>query len=77
MLGTIKKKVQNQWFGFISPEKGGDDLFFHFTAIEGWVNTFETVEAGQKVEFDVIDGRKAGTKQASNIRLISEDKDEK
>lgn len=72
MLGTIKKKVLDKWFGFISPEKGGDDLFFHFTAIEGGVATFETVEAGQQVEFDVINGRKPGTKQASNIKLVAD-----
>lgn len=71
MLGTIKKKVLDKWFGFISPENGGEDLFFHFSAIEGGVATFESVEAGQKVEFDVINGRKPGTKQASNITLAA------
>lgn len=70
MLGTIKKKVLDKGFGFISPENGGEDLFFHFSAIEGGVTWFESVEAGQKVEFDVINGRKPGTKQASNITLV-------
>jgi cold shock protein len=69
MLGTIKKKVLDKGFGFITPEQGGEDLFFHFSAIEGGVDTFESVEAGQKVEFDVINGRKPGSKQASNITL--------
>ncbi|MDD2566280.1 MAG: cold shock domain-containing protein [Candidatus Gracilibacteria bacterium] len=67
MLGVIKKKVMDKGFGFISPDNGGEDLFFHFSAIEGGVNTFESVEAGQKVEFDVINGRKPGSKQASNV----------
>ena len=69
MLGTIKKKVMDKGFGFITPENGGEDLFFHFSAIEWGVNAFETVEIGQKVEFEVINGRKPGSKQANNITL--------
>lgn len=69
MLGTIKNLKQANWFGFITPENGWDDLFFHFSAVEGWVDAFNTLAQGQQVEFDVINWRKPGTKQASNVTL--------
>lgn len=69
MLGTIKNIKSQNGFGFISPENGGEDLFFHFSALEWGVNTFNSVEIWQKVEFEVIDGKKPGSKQASNITL--------
>lgn len=73
MLGTIKKKVLEKGFWFISPEDGWDDLFFHFSALENWIQSFEAVEIGQKVQFDVINGRKTWTKQAENITKVDEE----
>jgi cold shock CspA family protein len=43
---------------------GGDDLFAHFSAIQG--SGFKTLKEGQRVSFDVTAGPKG--KQASNIR---------
>jgi len=41
-------------FGFISPEGGGEDLFAHFSAIQG--TGFKTLKEGQRVSFDVTRG---------------------
>jgi cold shock protein len=62
--GTVKWFNDAKGFGFITPEGGGDDLFAHFSAIQG--QGFKTLAEGQKVSFDVTTGPKG--KQASNIR---------
>lgn len=62
--GTVKWFNDSKGFGFISPEGGGDDLFAHFTAIQG--SGFKTLKEGQRVSFDVTRGPKG--LQAANIR---------
>ncbi|MBI5331387.1 MAG: cold-shock protein [Betaproteobacteria bacterium] len=62
--GTVKWFNDSKGFGFISPDGGGDDLFAHFSAIQG--QGFKTLKEGQKVSFDVTTGPKG--QQASNIR---------
>ncbi|MCC6657102.1 MAG: cold-shock protein [Rhodocyclaceae bacterium] len=62
--GTVKWFNDSKGFGFITPEAGGEDLFAHFSAIQG--QGFKTLKEGQKVSFDVTTGPKG--QQASNIR---------
>ena len=62
--GTVKWFNDAKGFGFITPEAGGDDLFAHFSAIQG--SGFKTLKEGQRVTFDVTTGPKG--QQASNIR---------
>ncbi len=47
--GIVKWFNNEKGFGFISVE-GGDDVFAHFTAIQG--EGFKSLEEGQKVSFD-------------------------
>ncbi len=60
--GTVKWFNERKGFGFISPETG-PDVFAHFSAITG--SGFKTLTEGQKVEFDITDGKKGP--QAENI----------
>jgi len=62
--GTVKWFNDSKGFGFITPEAGGEDLFAHFSAIQG--SGFKTLKEGQRVSFDVTTGPKG--KQAANIR---------
>ena len=50
--GTVKWFSNEKGYGFISRE-GGDDVFVHFSAIEG--QGYRSLNEGQAVEFDVTD----------------------
>lgn len=65
-IGTVKWFNEAKGFGFISPDGGGEDLFAHFSAIQG--QGFKTLKENQKVSFDVTTGPKG--KQAANIRSM-------
>lgn len=62
--GTVKWFNDSKGFGFISQDNGGDDVFVHFSAIQG--SGFRTLTEGQKVSFDVQSGPKGP--QASNVQ---------
>ena len=60
--GTVKWFNSEKGFGFIEVE-GENDVFVHFSAIQG--EGFKTLEEGQQVEFEVVDGNRGP--QASNL----------
>ncbi|HEY4642640.1 MAG TPA: cold-shock protein [Thermoanaerobaculia bacterium] len=60
--GTVKWFNDAKGFGFITSENG-DDLFVHFSAIQG--SGFKSLPEGAAVEFDVVNGPKG--LQASNV----------
>ena len=62
MIGKVKWFNAEKGFGFIERE-GGDDIFVHFTAIQG--EGFKTLEEGQEVEFDIVEGNRGP--QAANV----------
>lgn len=61
--GTVKWFNDSKGFGFISPSEGSDDVFVHFSAIEG--SGFKTLTEGQLVSFEVQKGPKG--LQAANV----------
>lgn len=61
--GTVKWFNSEKGFGFIEVE-GEDDVFVHFTAIQG-NESRKNLEEGQKVQFDVESGPKGP--QAANV----------
>ena len=62
--GTVKWFNGEKGYGFITPEEG-PDLFVHYSEIQG--GGFRSLNEGDKVEFDVTEGRKG--KQASAVTL--------
>lgn len=65
MKGTIKTKT-DKGFGFISREGEEKDLFFHSNDLSGV--TFDDLQQGTAVEFDVVEGDKGLS--AKNVKLV-------
>ena len=66
MRGTIKKIVRDKGFGFIVPDDGSDDVFFHRSRL-GPKMQFEDLREGDEVEFHVKPGDKGP--QAFDVRV--------
>jgi len=64
--GTVKWFNESKGFGFITPDGGGDDLFAHFSEIQG--SGFRTLADNQRVQFEVRRGPKG--LQAAAIRPL-------
>ena len=54
--GIVKWFNSSKGFGFIAPEDGGDDLFVHYSEIKS--EGYASLDEGQKVEFEVGEGKK-------------------
>ncbi|HAP22004.1 putative cold-shock DNA-binding protein [Frisingicoccus caecimuris] len=65
MKGTVKWFNSQKGFGFISDETG-NDVFLHYTGLN--MNGFKTIDEGQEVEFDVVEGSKGP--QATNVTKL-------
>lgn len=65
MTGKVKWFNAEKGYGFIEREDGGD-VFVHFSAIQ--VDGYKTLEDGQTVEFDVVQGNHG--EQAANVKPV-------
>lgn len=65
LQGTVKWFNESKGFGFIEQE-GGKDVFVHYSAIEG--GGFKTLNEGDKVQFEVVDGPKGPA--AANVQKV-------
>jgi CspA family cold shock protein len=65
MNGTVKWFNAEKGFGFITGDDG-KDVFAHFSQIQK--DGFKTLEEGQAVEFEVVEGQKG--LQAENIVVL-------
>lgn len=63
--GTVKWFNSQKGFGFISDEEG-NDIFVHYSGL--LMEGFKTLEEGQEVEFEVVNGAKGP--QAINVKVV-------
>ena len=69
MTGTVKWFNAEKGYGFISNDEGGDDVFVHFSAIQG--TGYRSLNEGQKVSYEVEqDPKNPGKLRAVNVAAI-------
>ena len=68
--GKVKWFDAKKGYGFIS-RKEGDDVFVHYTAIEG--QGYRVLKDDQEVEFNVVQGKKG--LEARNLSITEEEND--
>ena len=64
--GTVKWFRDDKGFGFITPDEGSQDLFVHYSAIEG--QGYRSLSEGAKVSYEEEAGEKGP--KAVNVNLI-------
>ncbi len=64
MTGTVKWFNAEKGYGFISNDEGGDDVFVHFSAIQG--TGYRSLSEGQKVTYEV----EQDPKNSSKLRAV-------
>lgn len=64
MTGTIAR-VTDRGFGFIKPDDGQKDVFFHAKDLDASV-AFNDLREGERVTFDIVDGPKGPA--AANVQ---------
>jgi len=64
--GTVKWFNDEKGFGFIKPDNGGNDVFVHFSALEGTGR--RTLSEGQSVSYATAPGQKGP--QAVNVQVL-------
>lgn len=67
--GTVKWFKSDKGFGFITNNQTNEDIFVHFSAIQG--EGYKVLEEGQKVTFDIEQDPKDNSKnRAVNVQVI-------
>lgn len=68
MTGTVKRIFCDRGFGFVAPDDGSKDLFFHAKDVLPAIEFGDTMTE-MRVEFEVGEGRKGPC--AKNVRAAT------
>ena len=72
--GKVKWFSNVKGYGFIEKEAGGQDVFVHYSAIQG--EGYKTLEEGEDVTFDVVTQGDRGPQAANVVRTGKAEKKE-
>jgi cold shock protein len=64
--GKIKMFNQDKGFGFIQPDDGGNDVFFHVSALKDG----DDISQGKTVSFETGVDKKSGKTKAVSVDLV-------
>ena len=64
--GKVKWFSNQKGYGFITPEESDNDVFVHYSAIQG--DGYKTLDEGQEVEFEIETGPKG--EQATKVSKV-------
>jgi CspA family cold shock protein len=64
--GTVKWFNSEKGFGFIAPDGGAEDVFVHYSEIQG--DGYKSLEENQRVQFEVGQGAKGP--QATGVTAV-------
>lgn len=66
--GTVARIIVDRGFGFIKPDDGGSDIFFHHSSLtEG---NFDMLQEGQAVEFETGRDPRSDRPRATNVKPL-------
>lgn len=66
VTGVVKWFNNDKGYGFITPDGGGNDVFVHYSSIEG--DGHRSLSEGQRVEFETAQGKKG--LEAREVRAV-------
>ena len=66
--GTVKRFNKIKGYGFITPDKGGDEVFVHFSQIQ--LAGYKELIEGQRISFKLENGDRG--KFATDVQLLGE-----
>lgn len=64
--GKVKWFSNVKGYGFIEKEEGGQDIFVHYSAIQG--EGYKTLTEGEEVSFEIVQGERGP--QATNVVCV-------
>jgi len=64
--GTVKWFSEEKGYSFIEPDEGGEEIFVHYTGIEGM--GFRSLEEGERVSYEPTRGRRG--EQAHKVQRV-------
>jgi CspA family cold shock protein len=71
--GTVKRFSEQKGYGYIEPDDEGEEVFFHYTDVEG--RGFRSLEEGDRVSYEPVSSassaRRAKTREeAKEVRRV-------
>jgi cold shock protein len=70
LRGTVRWFSEEKGYGFISPDEGDEEVFVHYTEVEG--EGFRSLAEGERVSYEVATSSRGARRreEAKDVRRI-------